>query len=103
MLDSSQAVNYDGSTSTERRAGTLMKVTENMTTEAGGALSRLADILTEDGVGIQLSTAEVGDFAKLTVDSTAYPNKSAYLDPDDCDALADMLRAKANELRGGIR
>jgi hypothetical protein len=77
-----------------------MLVTEGMRDEFGGDLSRLADILAADETGIALRTSEMGDMAKLTVDSTCTNGRSAYLDADDCDALADLLRAKARELRG---
>jgi hypothetical protein len=72
-----------------------------MRDEWGGDLAKVADILTGDEVGVALRTAEIGDLAKLTVDSTAVTtSKHAYLDADECDALADLLRAKARELRG---
>jgi hypothetical protein len=78
-----------------------MKVTPGMRDEWGGDLARSADILADDEVGVALRTAEIGDLAKLTVDSTTTTgSKSAYLDADDCDALVDLLRAKARELRG---
>jgi hypothetical protein len=77
-----------------------MRVTGDMTTEGGAALSTLADLLGEDEVGVQLTTAEVGDAARLAVDSTSTNAKHVYLDADDCDRLADLLRAKARELRG---
>lgn len=77
-----------------------MRVTPEMRDEWGAALSKTADILAEDEVGVALRTAEVGDLARLTVDSTCTNGRNAYLDADDCDALADLLRAKARELRG---
>lgn len=80
-----------------------MRVTEGMRDEWGRDLAKVADILAEDEVGVALRTAEIGDLARLTVDSTAVTgSRHAYLDADDCDALADLLRAKANELRGGV-
>ena len=76
-----------------------MRVTPEMTTEAGSRLDKLADILTEDRTGVQAVLSEIGD-VKLTVDSTATTGKSVYLDPDDADALADLLRMRAREARG---
>jgi hypothetical protein len=78
-----------------------MLVTKGMRDEWGGDLSESADILTEDEVGVALRTAEIGDLAKLTVDSTTVTgSKHAYLNADDLDHLADLARAKARELRG---
>jgi hypothetical protein len=36
---------------------------------------------------------------KIKVDSTAYPNKVIRLEPDDADALADLIRQRAAEAR----
>jgi selenocysteine lyase/cysteine desulfurase len=72
-----------------------------MTTEGGGSLSKLADILAEDEVGVQAVLAEIGDLVKLVVDSTCTTcSKHAYLTPDDADALADLLKMRAREARG---
>lgn len=76
-----------------------MRVTPDMKTEGGQSLSELADLLGEDQVGVKAETHPDGT-VKLTVDSTAYPNKSVWLDPDDADALGDLLKMRAREARG---
>lgn len=75
-----------------------MQVTPEMTTEAGGRLDKLADFLDADETGVRAVLSD-GGHVKLTVGSTEYPNKSAYLDADDADALGDLLKARAAELR----
>jgi hypothetical protein len=86
---------------TEPKGRHLMLVTKGMRDEWGGDLSRSADVLADDEVGVAVRTAGIGDLAKLTVDSTSVTgSRHAYLTADDCDHLADLLRAKARELRG---
>lgn len=75
-----------------------MQVTPEMTTEGGSRLDKMADFLDADEVGVQAILSNTGH-VKLTVDSTAWPSKSAYLDADDADALGDLLKARASELR----
>jgi hypothetical protein len=77
-----------------------MRVTKNMTNESGSPLSELADFLGLDDVGIQATTDAYG-CVNIKVDSTAYPNKVIRLEPDDADALADLIKRKAAEARDG--
>lgn len=94
-------MHYDGLIGNRAKGRHPMLVTPGQRDEWGGELAKTADILAEDEVGVTVRTAEIGDLAKLTVDSTSVTgSKHAYLDADDCDALADLLRAKARELRG---
>lgn len=74
-----------------------MRVTEGMTTEGGARLAEMADFLDVDDTGVQVTQDAV--CVKLTVDSTAYPPHSAWLDPDDADALGDLLKLRAAECR----
>lgn len=82
-----------------------MQVTPEMTEGYNGRqLSLDADIITQDETGIAVRTAEIGDLARLTLDSLCVTgSKTACLSADECDELAGLLRAKANELRGGVR
>ncbi len=77
-----------------------MLVTPEMTTEGGGRLDKLADLLAEDAVGVKVELAETGDLVKLTVDSTATAGKHVYLDPVSADELADLLKMRARQARG---
>lgn len=77
-----------------------MRVTKGQRDEWGGDLAKYADILDVDETGIQVTFAERGDLVKLTVDSTTVTgSKRAYLTADDADALGDLLKARAAELR----
>jgi hypothetical protein len=76
-------------------------VTEDMETELGagrGSLLKLADLLGEDETGVKVEYEYDGS-VRLKVDSTAYPSKSVWLTPDDADALADLIKAKAAQAR----
>ncbi len=78
-----------------------MIVTEAMETELGagpGSLLKLADILGEDETGIKVELEYDGSI-RVKVDSTAYPSTSIWLEPDDADALGDLIKAKAAEGR----
>jgi hypothetical protein len=77
-----------------------MRVTESMTIESGAPLSELADFIGLDDVGVQV-TADFFGCVKIKVDSTAYPSKVIRLEPDDADALADLIKRKAAEARDG--
>jgi hypothetical protein len=68
--------------------------------EYGGDLSKVADLLGEDKVGVKVDLAEIGDQVRLTVDSTSTRGKHVYLDPVSADELADLLRMRAREARG---
>jgi len=74
-----------------------MRVTKGMTTEGGASLIDEADFLDVDDTGVQATQNDVT--VKLTVDSTAYPSKSVWLEPDDADALGDLLKQRAAECR----
>jgi hypothetical protein len=76
-----------------------MLVTPEMTTEGGESLSRLADLICVDDVGVQVT--EDGEHVILVADSTAYPNVKARMDADDAERLAELLAMRARELRGG--
>jgi hypothetical protein len=69
--------------------------------EWGGDLSKVADLLGEDEVGVKVDLAEIGDLVRLTVDSTTVTgSKHVYLDPVSADELADLLKMRAREARG---
>jgi hypothetical protein len=73
-----------------------------MRDEWGGDLSKVADLLGEDEVGVKVELAEIGDLVKLTVDSTTVTgSKHVYLDPISADELGDLLKMRAREARGG--
>lgn len=74
-----------------------MKVTEDMLTEGGGQLIKLADFIGLDDTGIQVIISQ--DMIKIIMDSFAYPNKSGWFTADDAEGIADLLKAKAAELR----
>jgi hypothetical protein len=74
-----------------------MRVTPDMTTEGGTLLIRDADFLGVDDTGIQ--SKQDAEHVRVTVDSTAYPNKTVWLDPDDAEALGLQLIAQAAEAR----
>ncbi len=76
-----------------------MRVTPEMTTESGSLLSTMADFIDDEGTGLQVVVHD-GGLVKLIVGSTEYPNKSGWLEPDDADALADLLKMRAREARG---
>jgi hypothetical protein len=81
-----------------------MLVTEGMRDSWGGDLSRSADIVTEDESTIAVRRAEIGDQMRLTLDPECVTtSKHVYMNAVELDELADLCRAKANELRGGVR
>jgi hypothetical protein len=75
-----------------------MRVTEDMTTQSGEAMLRLADFIDDEGAGIR-ATAGIAGKVRVRVDSTKYPSEYVDLDPDDADALADLIRQRAAETR----
>lgn len=75
-----------------------MRVTPEMTTESGARLDLLADFLGQDDIGVKV-TADGRGNVKIEVDSTAYPPKRVCLDPDDADALAQLIHLRAAEAR----
>jgi hypothetical protein len=80
-----------------------MRVTKGMRDSWGGDLSRSADIITEDESTIAVRRAEIGDQVKLTLDPECVTtSKHVYLNAIELDELADLCRAKANELRGSV-
>jgi hypothetical protein len=78
-----------------------MRVTESMTTEGGAPLSKLADFLGVDDTGIK--TTQDGEHVRVVVDSTRLPNESIWLDLDDADAFADLIKQRVREARAGVR
>lgn len=76
-----------------------MRVTPEMTTEAGSRLDKQADFLDVDGRGAKVAFSQSGDQVKFTAASTEWPAVSLYFDADDADALGDLLKARAAELR----
>lgn len=81
-----------------------MLVTEGMRDVWGGDLAASADIQTEDESTIAVRRAEIGDQMKLTLDpECTTASKHVYLNAAELDELAALCRAKANELRGGVR
>jgi hypothetical protein len=82
-----------------------MLVTEGTPDAWGGDLSRWADLVTEeDASTIAVRPAETGDQMKLTLDPECVTtSKHVRLNADELDELADLCRARANELRGGVR
>jgi hypothetical protein len=81
-----------------------MLVTEGMRDSWGGDLSRSADIVTGDESTIAVRRAEIGDQARLALNPECTASSAhVYLNAVELDELADLCRAKANELRGGVR
>jgi len=77
-----------------------MLVTEGMRDTWGGDLSRSADIVTEDDSTIAIRRAEIGDQMRLTLDpECTTASKHVYMNAIELDELADLCRARANELR----
>lgn len=76
-----------------------MRVTEDMTTEGGEPMLRLADFIGLDDVGIRVTQADADGHVKIVVNSTAWPNESIWLDPDDADQVADLIKVRAAEAR----
>jgi hypothetical protein len=74
-----------------------MRVTADMTTESGEAMLRLADFIDDEGAGVRAT--EGNGKVRVRVDSTKYPSEYVDLDPDDADALADLIRQRAAEAR----
>lgn len=74
-----------------------MRVTEGMTTEGGEPLSRLADFIDDEGSGV-LTSVGYGR-VRVRVDSVKYPSEYVDLDPDDADALAQLIHLRAAEAR----
>jgi len=70
-----------------------------MTTDSGARLDTLADVLDEDGRGAKVTFSELQDSVKLIAGSTEYPSTNLYFDADTADALGDLLKARAAELR----
>lgn len=73
-----------------------MRVTEEMTTEAGGPLYKLADFIDTEDSGIKID--RMGDVCQIIVDSCAYPNKSVRVDLADLRGIIVMLRVIADEI-----
>jgi len=76
-----------------------MRVTPEMTTEGGGRLDKLADVLDVDGRGARVTLDGLERHVKLIAASTEYPNLPLYFDADTADALGDLLKQRAAELR----
>ena len=76
-----------------------MLVTPEMTTEAGGRLDKLADVLDVDGRGAKVVLDGLERHVKFIAASTEYPSTSLWFDADTADALGDLLKAHAAELR----
>jgi hypothetical protein len=80
-----------------------MLVTEGMRDAWGGDLSRWADIITEDESTIAVRRAETGDLMRVALNPECTTSSAhAYLNATELDELADLCRAKANELRGSV-
>lgn len=78
-----------------------MLVTKGMRDIWGGDLSRSADIVTEDESTIAVRRAEIGSLMRLALDPECVTtSRHVYLTAVELDELADLCRAKANELRG---
>lgn len=73
-----------------------MRVTEDMLTEAGGPLYKLADFIDTEDAGVKID--RLGDVCQIIVDSTAYPNKRTRLDLADLRGMIAMLRVIADEI-----
>ena len=74
---------------------------DGTTAEQTGALLDLADVVGWDGTGAKASVAELfGDYSvKIEADSFSHPHSSVYLDPDDAEAFARVILARAAEAR----
>jgi len=68
-----------------------------MKNEGGIPVIRDADFLGLDDTGIQ--SKQDAAHVRVTVDSTAYPNKTVWLDADDAEAFGRQLIAQAAEAR----
>ena len=75
-----------------------MRVTPEMTTEAGGRLDEFADFLDVSDDGVRAVVVPRG-LVKLVVNSTGYPSMSAWLDPDDAEGVGVLLIQRAAEAR----
>jgi hypothetical protein len=81
-----------------------MLVEPGMRDAWGGDLSRSADIVTEDESTIAVRRAEIGGQVRLTLNPECVTtSQHIYLNAAELDQLADLCRAKANELRGGVQ
>jgi len=78
-----------------------MRVTPDMKNEGGVPVSRDADFLGLDDTGIQAKRD--AEHVRITADSTAYPNKTVWLDADDAEAFGLQLIALAAEARAAAR
>ena len=75
-----------------------MRVPADLRNEGGVLVSAMADFLDVDEAGVQAIVTDMGN-VRLKVDSTAHPSKSAYLEPDDAEALGNLLIQRAHEAR----
>jgi hypothetical protein len=71
----------------------MSAVTQEMTTEGGAPLARLADFLGLDDVGLKIDADESWQVVSLTVDSTSTRAEKVRLDPADIDAVCALLQA----------
>jgi len=70
---------------------------EGSTVEFSGALLELADVIGEDGVGAKVTADR--ELVVLMVDSTAFPNKTIWMDAGTAEHLAAVLAAHAAKVR----
>lgn len=68
------------------------------TVEFSGALIELANLIVIDDVGIKVTHNT--EWVQLEVDSFSYPHSTAYMEPDDAEALGRLLIDQANKARG---
>jgi hypothetical protein len=74
-----------------------MRVTPEMTTEGGGSLLHLADFTGMDDTGIKVTGDDRWGTVNIEVDSAIHPSKTIRMDPDDIDALCELLQEKKRE------
>lgn len=75
-----------------------MRVTEDMKTDGGAPLSKLADFIGTNGKAIHV-TEEIHE-VRIEANSTSTCNVAVWLTPDDADALADLIKLRAQQARG---
>jgi hypothetical protein len=71
----------------------MSAVTQDMTTEGGASLAKLADFLGLDDTGLKITADESWEMVAIEVDSTATTSKTVRIDPADIDAVCARLQA----------
>lgn len=74
-----------------------MKVTDDMTTDSGSPLNKLADFIDVDNQGVQVTRE--GDLVAICVDSTCTTGKRCWLDVADAEGVIGMLTGIVAEIR----